>query len=287
MARDPSGAAGDRGFHAFDVCLPSPVLTAIGEAAYQAVRIPGATGQALDVVAAAESELRRRLDECGVPVVEGGGGDSTWRVAMRLERVNDGGAQISAAFDAWDTREGGDMTAHESQHRAWAREWLGDHRSPLRISEARVRRLALVAAFSPATCVLRAVQSVFPDEGDAEPVKRVASLCLGPMRRYFNRPHVQQIIRHHRFRIPWRQLADDDRNYTERVLVYAGDANLQAVLDEYLYLLRHATQGETVKDAVRQLEEVWTLSRGTPRTNGAKGRGGDVLIASGMAAAAE
>ena len=56
---------------------------------------------------AAESELRRRLDECGVPVVEGGGGDSTWRVAMRLERVNDGGAQISAAFNAWDTREGG------------------------------------------------------------------------------------------------------------------------------------------------------------------------------------
>ena len=166
------------------------------------------------------------------------------------------------------------MTAHESQHRAWAREWLGDHRSPLRISEARVRRLALVAAFSPATCVLRAVQSVFPDEGDAEPVKRVASLCLGPMRRYFNRPHVQQIIRHHRFRIPWRQLADDDRSYTERVLVYAGDAHLQAVLDEYVYLLRHAAQGETVKDAVRQLEEVWTLSRGTPRTNGAKGRGG-------------
>ena len=268
-----------RSFHAFDVCLPSPVLTAIGEAAYQAVRIAGATGQALDVVAAAESELRRRLDECGVPVVEGGGGDSTWRVAMRLECVNDGGAQISTAFNAWDTREGGDMTAHESQHRAWAREWLGDHRSPLRISEARVRRLALVAAFSPATCVLRAVQSVFPDEGDAEPVKRVASLCLGPMRRYFNRPHVQQIIRHHRFRIPWRQLADDDRSYTERVLVYAGDAHLQAVLDEYVYLLRHAAQGETVKDAVRQLKEVWTLSRGTPRTNGAKGRGGDVLIA--------
>ena len=53
-------------------------------------------------------------------------------------------------------------------------------------------------------------------------------------------------------------------------------------MDEYVYLLRHAAQGETVKDAVRQLEDVWTLSRGTPRTNGAKGRrggGGDVLIA--------
>ena len=96
-----------RSFHAFDVCLPSPVLTAIGEAAYQTVRIPGATGQALDVVAAAESELRRRLDECGVPVVEGGGGDSTWRVAMRLECVTDGGAQISAAFDALGHARGG------------------------------------------------------------------------------------------------------------------------------------------------------------------------------------
>jgi len=61
------------------------------------------------------------------------------------------------------------------------------------------------------------------------------------------------------------------RGYAERTLVYSADAHLQAVLDEYIYLLRHAAQAETVERALTQIGDVWTLSRGGPRTNRAKG----------------
>jgi hypothetical protein len=43
-------------------------------------------------------------------------------------------------------------------------------------------------------------------------------------------------------------------------------------------LLRHATQGESVEATLDQLAEVWGLSQGTPRVNGARGNGPMVLI---------
>lgn len=268
-----------RSFHAFDACFPSPVLARVGDEAYLALLHEGTGQDALRVVREAERRLRLLLHANGVPVVPSGG-DPTWRVAMRLESAEGRGRLLKDALDAWDSDEREDgATEAVVQHREWAKEWLADEESPVRVSEGRVQRLALIAAFSPANCVLRSVQSVFPEEEGAEALPTIAALCLGPMRRYFNRPHVQQVIRQHRFRMPWRQMtAEGERGYTERVLVYAGDAHLQAVLDEYVYLLRHATQGETVEKAVEQLAAVWTLARGNPRTNGARGQGNNVRI---------
>ena len=278
-ATQPLRFSDRRSFHVFDACLPTPVLAAVGDAAYRTARDLSRDPGAEDMVAAAERELRRRLEVLDVSVVPTGG-DSTWRVAMRLEAETDQGARVKSALDAWGSGTWGDvMSEAEAQHQDWAKEWLADRRSSLRISEPRVQRLALVAAFSPANCVLRAVESVYPADEAGDALAGITTLCLGPMRRYFNRPHVQQLIRQHRVRLPWwRMRAKGERGYTERVLGYSGDAHLQAVLDEYLYLLRHATQGETVDDALRQLTAVWGLSQGTPRTNGAKGSGEMVHI---------
>lgn len=268
-----------RSFHVFDACLPTPVLAAVGDVAYRAARSASHEQRAEDIVTAAKRELHRRLEALGVSVVPTGG-DPTWRVAMRLETEVDQGARMQAALRAWasETR-GSERLAPEERHQAWAEEWLEDRRSSLRISKSRLQRLALIAAFSPANCVLRAVESTYPADQVSAALEQLAKLCLGPMRHYFNRPHVQQIIRQHRLRRPWRRMCTGgEPGYTARVLVYSGDAHLQAVLDEYLYLLRHAIQAETVDNAVRQLEAVWALSQGTPRTNSAKGAGKSVLI---------
>ena len=73
-------------------------------------------------------------------------------------------------------------------------------------------------------------------------------------------------------------MPSEDKGYAERALVYAGDAHLQAVLDEYVYLLRHAAQADTVEKALSQIGDVWKLSRGSPRTNRAKGHGSEVHV---------
>src|SRR5206468_4919188 len=46
----------------------------------------------------------------------------------------------------------------------------------------------------------------------------------------------------------------------------------------YLYLLRNAAQAHSVDKAIAQIGDVWKLSRGNPRTNGARGRGHMVSI---------
>src|SRR5439155_1614135 len=76
-------------------------------------------------------------------------------------------------------------------------------RSGLQISGSRLKRLALVAAFSPALSLQRAFKSVYGEEAAGAALPGIATLCLGSMRRYFNRPLVQQVIRQHRFRMRW------------------------------------------------------------------------------------
>ena len=269
-----------RSFHTFDACLPVPSLAEVGDVAYRACRGADREWRAEDVLAAAAGELRRRLVDAGVDVTPAGS-DAMWRVALRLETLSDGGVRMGRALERWGAGTWGEeFSDYEDQHYNWVRDWLDDQQSPLRISEARLQRLALVAAFSPANCVLRAIESVFPQQTDGDDhLPGAVELCLGPLRRYFNRPHVQRLIRRHRFRLRWKRLAAEaERGYTERVLAYAADAHFQAVMDEYAYLLRHATQGESADDAIEQLAGVWGLAQGTPRVNGARGNGSMVLV---------
>ena len=267
-----------KSFHVFDVCFPSMALAEAGATAYLDRRgdiLPDAK----TIVESAALILRARLREAEISVVPHGGA-SMWRVVMRLESREGRGHQVQHAMAAWvsaNTEESAATTI--TQHEEWAAEWLADDWSRVEISEARLKRLAFIAAFSPASCVLRAFQSTYGTADTQEGYPAITALCLGPMRRYFNRPHVQQIIRRHR-RSPGRRKTGGggEPGYAEQVLRYARDAHFQAVMDEYVYLLRHATQGQKVKNAVKQLDAVWTLSRGSPRTNGATGRGKSVRI---------
>src|SRR5262249_648132 len=111
---------------------------------------------------------------------------------------------------------------HLLRHVEAIEEWLRPSHSVLEISESRLTRLALVTAFSPALSLLRACESVYGEDATDAALPGIAALCLGSMRRYFNRPLVQQIIRQHRFRMRWRQMPSEDTGYAERALIYAG-----------------------------------------------------------------
>lgn len=266
-------------FHTLDVCFPSVALAEIGDEAYRTVLKQAGNATAQDVLTVTVSVLRRWLTDHGVNVGEGPS-DPIWRVAMHLESRVRGSAKVEVVLDAWEksarANDGSDAVA---QHRKRLSTWVADNDTPVRLSETRLNRLALIAAFSPACCLLRSMRSVFPDEDLSSFLPRTAEATLGALRRYFNRPHVQQIVRQHSFRMPWRpSAAKDEHAYTERVLVYSADGQFQAVMDEYVYLLRHAAQAGTAEKALRKLTEVWGLARGNPRTNGPKGIGNLVRI---------
>ena len=225
----------------------------------------------------AERILRRQFRQIGVEVVSSGG-QRSWQVVMRMEQHQGRSKTILGALNECVGDQEDGTADHLQRHVESLEEWLQPSRKRLQISESWVKRLALVAAFSPAVSLVRACQSVYGEENTAAALPAITKLCLGPMRRYFNRPHVQQAIRQHRFRLPWREMPSEDRGYAERALVYAADAHLQAVLDEYMYLLQHATQADTVEKALAQVANVWTLSRGSPRTNRARGYGKEVHV---------
>lgn len=197
---------------------------------------------------------------------------------MRIEQSHGRAKAILEALHQCVAEQEDATAEHLLRHVEAVEEFLRPSRSVLQLSEARLERLALVAAFSPALSVHRACASVFGGEATDAELSQMAALCLGPMRRYFNRSLVQQVIRGHRFRMPWRQMPAEDRGYVERALVYSGDAHLQAVLDEYIYLLRHAGQAGTVEKALNQFADTLKLSRGNPRTNRPKGQGATVSV---------
>lgn len=263
-------------FHVFDVCLPSPFLAQIGqEALAQARASSRPTAEA--VIDAAARRLKHHFNLAGVDVVAKGG-HRTWQAVMRLEEQAGRARLVLEALDECVADQDDVAAEHLRRHIEHVEQWLRPRRSRLQVTESRLRRLALVAAFSPAVGVLRSCESVYGVAEAHEGLSDIAKLCLGPMRRYFNRPHVQQVIRDHRFRMPWRQMPSEDRGFVERALVYSADAHLQAVMDEYVYLLRHAAQADTLAKAVTQIGDVWTLSRGNPRTNKARGQGGEVTV---------
>jgi hypothetical protein len=263
-------------FHVFDLCFPSPSLAKVGHEAFMAVRDENPC-RAEHVVRAARRILRSQLREVGVEVVQSGG-HRTWQVVMRLDQRKDASSDILNALNECVEEQEDGAAEHLLRHVESIEEWLQPSRVPLQISEMRLKRLALVAAFSPALSLQRACDSVYGEEATNAALPQIAMLCLGSMRRYLNRPIVQQVIRRHRFRMRWRQMPSEDKGYAERALVYAADAHLQAVLDEYLYLLRNAAQADTVAKALGQIGDVWKLSRGNPRTNRARGHGSTVLI---------
>jgi hypothetical protein len=85
---------------------------------------------------------------------------------------------------------------------------------------------------SPAICAMRALRRIAPDLPDVSMTMLSAATRVSEgLRSLFNQPEVTGLLR-----------ADDERvAYWRRVLTYCIDGNLQAVLDEYVHVLKENT----------------------------------------------
>lgn len=170
------------------------------------------------------------------------------------------------------------VTRRDDQSQDWFGEfkneyldWLwGDEsnesRPRLSINEKRLKEITDIALYSPTISILRSVLIISPrildaDEGEIDLLSYVANVGVDQIRNYFNRPIVQAIVM--RF--------GNGKRYIDRVLDYCGRAHLQAVLDEYTYLLEpnvSADSGHTkAQRLVEHIGSVFSMHAGSPRVN--------------------
>lgn len=114
--------------------------------------------------------------------------------------------------------------------------------------------LALLAIASPAICYLRTQQRYF-SEATKELLNGAFEVSLAFIT-YFNKPESISVVR-------LSGPAADKQSYLDRVLEYSCFGNLQAVLDEYVYLIRDLEGLRGAKDVAEYISDVLTV-RTTP-----------------------
>jgi hypothetical protein len=239
------------GSHIFSVCFPSVGLASVVDPA----ALAGEELTSARLVQRAERALRKRLAMLKVTI--GGSSREQWlRVVARLDSGCERAEEIREAIAGWEPE--GDDEAPIGFKRELGKylEWFEDRDTPLVISEKRLKRLARIAAFSPAVSILRSLWSVY-EEGRSALPEGVLALCMGELRHYLNRRQVQAIIQAH---------PSARRHYFQRVLSYCADAHFQAMMDEYAFLLSTGLQRDVV-EAVRQVRRVFGMGFGTPNIN--------------------
>jgi len=103
---------------------------------------------------------------------------------------------------------------------------------------------------------VRAFLSVFKSSS-VDAWADLLEFCVGPLRHYFNKRLVQTVVR--------RQGSGD--SYTEKVLSYCQQAHFQAVLDEYVYLVRYVLQQDDAKDFLNHIGRAMGMWSGSPGVN--------------------
>ena len=115
--------------------------------------------------------------------------------------------------------------------------------------------LALQAVASPAVCTLRAIARS-ADAGPSVAVRDAAAQVAWGFRTLFNQPEAMSLLR---------GTAESDHPYWHRVLEYSADGCLQAVLDEYVHMLRESLalvekgESEAASDIAKAVVSAVTL----------------------------
>jgi len=192
---------------------------------------------AQQVLRDAESRINELLETLPVPARSGRADERWYWVApMLLDRVEDamlaeswwGRADLAKVWTASDpdVEESGVFRDHVQAAREVA---LGSVADLGARPQDLARVLALAGLAAPATCALRSLSRTLPAGSVVERVAAMdaaASIAWG-FRSMFNLPDAQATIRRGRRSRYWQQ-----------VLNYCLDGGLQAVLDEYVHLLR-------------------------------------------------
>lgn len=255
-----------RSFHVFDVCFSSVALASLFDLASLALD-PGSTAQT--VVDRVEHALEKQLATCGV-VVGDVGNDPIWQIVARLDGKHTAAAGVAKALRKASIEGAEEAGAqHFDRHRKQYLRWMSES-GELHMSRVRLKRLAQIAAWSPAVSLLRALWSVYPDFRNQMP-EGLVHVGVNALRNYLNRPITQAVID------GWGLERRGKSQYPTRVLRYCRDAHIQAVLDEYAFLLREVSGFDDIPSALEQLDHVLGLGTGTPKINVAGPRRGAMV----------
>lgn len=239
------------------------------------LRWGGESGEMLSI-----DEARQRAVECISAHVEAcvdrtvthGNEDRRW-YWVALARLEASLAPESRAWCAGHWRHArlpGDADEHDeagfdkvfSAHvQQWLDGWDGQVADLGRVPADLLDVIAALALASPATCALRSLSRQRQPIGASrnELLGAAARIAEG-LRSQFNSPRAVALLKGN----------EDDGSYWQKVLHYCADGNLQAVLDEYIHVLKES-KGRTrpdlspVEDLAEAMVEAMTLRTATLR----------------------
>ena len=229
------------GMPVLGMLYPSPSLAGVGD---PALAPDGAVS--LDAaVASARAELESALDRFTKPYLDRPREDDSWYwaapILLDLERYGEstrdwfGRPQLASV---WTGAEQDDKGSRWSEHVEKAKKLVDDGidaaiggtlgRPPADLAEA----LAMRSVAGPATSALRALtRASRPGATAATAARDAAARIAWSFRTLFNLPEATALIR-------GEDSADEHTPYWRQVLDYCAAGNLQAVLDEYVHMLR-------------------------------------------------
>ena len=262
------------GMPVLGMMYPSPSLAELGDP------IPVAQGEATleDVVAGARAQLEPLLARVTEPCLNAARQDENWYwaapILLDLERHGESTREWFARSDLpsrWngakkDDEEGSSWEEHvwkaKSLVDAAARGSLDLGRPPEDLAEV----LATRSVAGPATSALRALtRASGPDPPTALAARDAAARIAWSFRTLFNLPEATALIRGERPR--------DDTPYWRQVVDYCAVGNLQAVLDEYVHMLRDleglfaAEEEEAWDTLATAVSRALSLRTGAPRVD--------------------
>jgi uncharacterized membrane protein YkvA (DUF1232 family) len=215
-------------FSSFDICYPSPVLA---DCINQLKLRSGMQGVVMpkQLFDAARNEIKSLLLEYNVEIGKTRT-MSLWKIMAYIEARSKYASEIKEGLESARRSKIGEMAEYLPHHVKKMIQWMDDN-TQLSISPAELNRLTSIALYSPGVSFLRSFRSVFP-QAPSEAWAEILNFCLGPLRHFFNKRISQTIIRQH----------GKGRFYTEKILSYSQKAHLQAVFDEYTYLVKNVLQ---------------------------------------------
>jgi len=235
-------------FYPFDLCYPSPLLA---DSISQLVVAEKTAGRSsADLYQRAENRMKQLLSTAGIEISKSQS-VPLWRLVARMEALSPFAEHVRKGFGSKH-----EVSEHYPAYVAKYLQWMDDTETHLAISPRWLRRLTLIALYSPAICTLRALASEFPYWANEWAV--ILNFCLNALRTYFNKPLVQTVIRNH---------GAARGSYAERVIRYSEKAHYQAMIDEYTYLLRNVLQRRELPELLGHVGRVFGMWTGQPLVN--------------------
>ena len=217
------------GMPVLGLLYPSPSLADIGDPLRLATQLGGATGPV--PVQELRREVKRAIRDAlrDFPDEREGREDDRWYWAAPLlldqRQEQAGWIERPQVVQAWTGEGAQGFTQHVEEARGILRSHPGLGRRPEDLEEV----LVSMAIGGPANTALRALRLITPPGTDNDETRDAAARIAWEFRSLFNLPETRYVVR---------PITRGTMPYWRKVLRYCVNGNLQAVLDEYVHVLR-------------------------------------------------